>query len=75
MLFPLHNSSSFQSNLMPGQFFFWLNTCTKKYRKSRELTVKGKLKDTLGARGISFKVGESRSLLSDLEKKFLWHQG
>ena len=24
MLFPLHNSSSFQSNLMTGQFFFVL---------------------------------------------------
>ena len=23
MLFPLHNSSSFQSNLMSGQFFFF----------------------------------------------------
>ena len=44
MLFPLDNFSSFQSNLMPGQNFFWLYVCTKKDRKSRELTVKDKPK-------------------------------
>ena len=71
MLFPLHNSSSFQSKL---------NVCAKKYRKRRELTVKGKLKDSLGARGIFFQGWrersgqwstvdlESRCVLSDLEK-------
>ena len=45
MLFPLHNSSPFHSNLMPGQTFFWLYVCTKKYRKRLELTVKGKPND------------------------------
>ena len=42
--FPLHNSSSFQSNLMPGQKNFWHYLCTKKYRKSRELIIKDKPK-------------------------------
>ena len=42
MMFMLHNSSSFQFNLMPGPktFWLWLYVCTKKYRKRRELTVK-----------------------------------
>ena len=87
MLLPLRNSSSFESNLMPRQFFFRLNVCIKKYRKRWELTVKGKLNDTLGARGFFFqgwkeRSGQrstidlvSRSILSDLEKEFPWHPG
>ena len=31
-------------NVMPGQEFFWRYVCTKKYSKSRELTVKDKPK-------------------------------
>ena len=62
-LFPHHNSSSFQSNLMPGNFFFWLNACTKKYRKSRGLTVKGKPKDSLGARRFFLQGQRGRSAI------------
>ena len=57
---------------MPGQFFFWLNVCTKKYRKSRELTVKGKLKYALGARGIFFKVGENAPVNG---RPLIWSRG
>ena len=70
-----------------GQIFLLLNVCTQKYRKNRALTVKGKLKDTVDARGVFIQgwresTGQrstadfkSRSLLSDLDKKILWHPG
>ena len=55
---------------MPGQIF-WLNVCIKKYRKSRELTVKGKLKDTR-ARGIFFKVEENAPVN---DRPLIWSRG
>ena len=45
MLFPLHNSSSCLSNLIPGQNIVWLYVCTKRYRKSQELAEEDKKKN------------------------------
>ena len=44
--------------------FFWLNICTKKYHKSRELKVKFKLKDTLGTRGIFSRLDRENGLVN-----------